>query len=186
MTKDVPSWEGKYQADSCGKIYSVRTGKEMYTIKDKCGYLLVQFFDSANKQRKTYAVHRIIAKTFLGNKTCETDTINHIDGDKENNDVSNLEYVDRSEQMYHAYRLGLKKPVHNSNQKLTEEQVLEIRKRYALGTRGNGAHSIAKSYRVSESCILNIVNGRTYNWVNERATTSESVGSSDSKQGASE
>lgn len=170
--KSVPNWEGKYSADECGKIYSDKTGKEMYTIKDKCGYLLVQFFDSKEKKRKTYAVHRIIAKTFLGEKPNSEDTVNHIDGNKENNRVDNLEYVNRSEQMHHAYRLGLKKPVYNSNQKLTIEQVLEIKARYKLGGRGNGAYSIAKSYGVSESCILNIVNERTYKWVNEGATTS--------------
>lgn len=172
MKKPVPDWEEKYFVDDEGKVYSAITGKEMYTIKDKCGYLLVQFFDSKEKKRKTYAVHRLIAKTFLGEKKNAEDTINHIDGNKENNRVDNLEYIDRSEQMYHAYRLGLKKPVHNSNQKLTKEQILEIKARHALGGRGNGAYSIAKTYGVSESCILNIVNGRTYKWVDEGATTS--------------
>ena len=172
MKKPIPNWENKYLAGDDGHIYSVNTGKQMYTVKDKNGYLLVQLFDSELKKRHTFAVHRLIAKSFLGEKSIDTDTINHIDGNKQNNVPSNLEYVNRSEQMYHAYHLGLKKPVYNSNQKLSYEQVTEIRKRYSLGGRGNGAYSIAKTYNVSESCILNIVNNKTYNWVKERATTS--------------
>lgn len=173
MKKPIPNWETDYLAGEDGCIYSQKTGKQMYTVKDKNGYLIVQLFNSELKKRYTVAVHRLIAKTFLGQKIISTDTINHIDGNKLNNQPNNLEYTNRSEQMYHAYKLGLKKPVRNSNQKLSDEQVIEIQKRYKLGGRGNGSFSIAKSYNVSETCILNIVNGRTYNWVTEGATTSQ-------------
>lgn len=162
MKKPIPEWEDKYLAGDDGLIYSIATGNPMYTIEDKNGYLIVQLF--RDKKRHTRAVHRLIAISYLGEKPKDHFTVNHIDGIKKNNVPSNLEYVDRSDQMYHAYRLGLKKPV-RANQKLTEEQVRLIRRRYGLGGRGNGAYSIAKWYGVSESTILNIVNGRTYQWV---------------------
>lgn len=58
---------------------------------------------------KNTGVHRLVAETFIPNPE-NKETVNHIDGDKTNNHVSNLEWATRGEQMQHAYKLGLKKP----------------------------------------------------------------------------
>lgn len=59
-------------------------------------------------KKKTVKVHRLVAEAFIPNID-NKETVNHIDGNKRNNHVSNLEWADRSEQLYHAYGLGLKK-----------------------------------------------------------------------------
>jgi len=63
---------------------------------------------------KNLGVHFLVAKTFIPNPD-NKETVNHIDGNKENNKVENLEWSTRSEQMYHAYNLGLKEYKRTSN-----------------------------------------------------------------------
>lgn len=62
-----------------------------------------------NKKRSKKLVHRLVAQEFLENPT-EKEQVNHIDGNKSNNYLSNLEWVTRSENVKHAYLIGLKKP----------------------------------------------------------------------------
>lgn len=70
---------------------------------DKDKYLIITL---NNKKKKTFKVHRLVAEHFipnLQNKPC----VNHIDGNKQNNNVNNLEWVTPSENMLHAYKKGL-------------------------------------------------------------------------------
>lgn len=59
-------------------------------------------------KKKTAKVHRLVAEAFIPNLE-NKETVNHIDGNKINSHISNLEWADRSEQLYHAYAMGLKK-----------------------------------------------------------------------------
>lgn len=60
------------------------------------------------KGTKTFLVHRLVAQAFIPNPE-NKETVNHIDGDKTNNNIDNLEWSTRGEQMIHAYDTGLKK-----------------------------------------------------------------------------
>lgn len=104
MLKDIPGYEGIYRASSSGKIYSIRTWKERVTINSI--YLTITL---SNKGiNKMFTVHSLIALTFLGDRPHGMH-INHKDGNKHNNNIENLEYVTRSENSKHAYRvLGVK------------------------------------------------------------------------------
>lgn len=76
---------------------------------------------------KTFKVHKLVALTFMGNP--DGLTVNHIDGDKSNNHVDNLEYVTQSENMLHAHRTGLivnKKGRDNPNWKPGNHQYLPV------------------------------------------------------------
>ena len=66
----------------------------------KDGYLQVSLTN--DKGKKSIKVHRLVALSFINNPEGK-DTVNHIDGNKLNNSVYNLEWNDRSEQMFHAY-----------------------------------------------------------------------------------
>ena len=105
--KDIPNLKG-YQASNLGNIRSLnydRTNKirNLSKFKSKCGYLRVKI--TIDGIGKSYSVHRLVAATFLGESKLE---INHIDGNKENNNVNNLENCTRSENMLHAYKNGFK------------------------------------------------------------------------------
>ena len=83
-----------------------RTGKEKI-LKEKCttrGYLEVALYN--NNKPKYCLVHRLVAEAFIL-KQKEKLQVNHIDGDKTNNNVSNLEWVSASENIQHAWETGL-------------------------------------------------------------------------------
>ncbi len=118
--KDIPGSEEIYQASTLGRIRSVnriiyttdnkvrkQPGKILKPGKHYKGYYNVVLYK--NKKSKTIFVHRLIATTFLEN-TYNKVWINHIDGIKTNNKVSNLEFSTISENIKHAFKNGLKKP----------------------------------------------------------------------------
>lgn len=107
--RDIPGFEGLYQASNLGNIKSLNFNKsciEKELSKYKCrGYLGVKL--TKNGIGKNYLVHRLVIWAFKGlNLNYE---INHKDGNKQNNNINNLEYCTRSENVLHAYRTGLKK-----------------------------------------------------------------------------
>jgi len=115
-----------------------------------------------NGLRKNFSVHRLVAAAFTG--TCPVGKqVNHIDGDKLNNQSANLEYVTQSENMQHAYRTGLQKAICGANHhhaKLSEADVLAIRATYADG--GITQQKLADKYGVCHVNINNIVNRQTW------------------------
>ena len=83
-----------YEVSTWGRIYNTRTGKYLRPeIHDK-GYLRVDLFNGAG--RKHCKVHRLVAEAFIPNPEGKPQ-INHIDGNNQNNSISNLEWVTNSE-----------------------------------------------------------------------------------------
>jgi hypothetical protein len=104
-------------------------------------------------------VHRLVAKTFIGPRPNNKE-VNHRDGVKSHNYVSNLEYVTTQENNAHAARLGLKARGSNASRaKLNEQQVLEIR---MLLDQGWHKATLATAYTVTISAIHHIK--MRYNW----------------------
>lgn len=104
--KDIPGYEGAYQASTLGRIRSLpRNTTKGTTLKPYInkhnGYCYVSL--SRQGKIKSVRVHCKVAETFL-EKTAERSQVNHKDGDKTNNAVSNLEYCTQSENMLHAYQ----------------------------------------------------------------------------------
>lgn len=97
--KDIPGWEGLYACDTEGHVYSYRTNKFLSPSKSKRGYLHVIF--SKDKKRYNYRVQRLIAMTFIDNPY-NKEQVNHIDGNKLNNCIQNLEWVTPEENIKHA------------------------------------------------------------------------------------
>lgn len=82
------------------------------------GYLVTSF--CLNGKRKTINVHRLIADTFIINHDVSALQINHINGDKKDNMVENLEWVTPGDNQRHAYRTGLKKPTDKLRKKVAQ------------------------------------------------------------------
>lgn len=113
-----------------------------------------------NGKRVTRYIHRLVAEYFLDN-TNNGSEVNHIDADKSNNDMDNLEYCSRQENLEHAMRMNLiKKGAEAPNSKLTNEQVKEIRKTFVKHKQS--AVKVGEKYGVQNKTILNIYDGKTY------------------------
>lgn len=108
---DVRGYEGLYQVSDKGNIRRViqnRTRILKQYVSKANGYCYINLYK--NNKSSTMRVHKIVAREFLGEPPQNKLQINHIDGNKANNAVENLEYCDQSENMRHAYMTGLEKP----------------------------------------------------------------------------
>lgn len=163
--KDIKGFEGAYKISNTGKVMSIpRKGTRMNVPSLRKlslthdGYVKVRLI--FNGKDETQRVHRLVAEAFIPNPEGK-ETVNHIDGNKENNNVLNLEWADRCKQMQHAYDNGLKKPVH-TNRKLTDSQAEEIRKEYVRYSKEHGTVALAKKYNVNNTTIGMIIRGLHY------------------------
>ena len=106
--KDIEGYNGVYQVSNFGNVKSYnkyKNGKILIPYNISSGYLMVQLRGDINK---SYLIHRLVAKTFILNPENKRE-VNHINGDKTDNRLENLEWATPSENMQHALRTGLKK-----------------------------------------------------------------------------
>ena len=112
--KSIEGYEGLYEVSNLGRVKALaRTHRHGHRHPERImsqsvsrGYPKVEL-SAADGSRRSIPVHRLVCAAFYDNpedKRC----VNHIDGDKANNHVSNLEWATHSENEKHAYRIGLK------------------------------------------------------------------------------
>lgn len=110
---DIKDYDGRYKIGSKGTVIGVSRSKDnrynnkqwiLKQYEDKNGYMYVTL--QKDKKRKTIKVHRLVGEHFIPNLENKR-TINHIDGNKHNNTVENLEWATYKENQQHAIRTGL-------------------------------------------------------------------------------
>ena len=135
------------------------TGKDavLKPAKDARGYLRVAIV--IDGKLSTKKIHRLVAQSFIPNPENKPQ-VNHINGIKTDNRVDNLEWCTNSENVKHAFDLGLTDNIETNNpfSILTEKEVLEIRSNY----KGFIARDVGKIYGVSKSCILDLLRRKTW------------------------
>ena len=97
--KDIKGYPG-YQISNLGRVWSVKSQRCLKPYNSN-GYLKIDLFAANGKRKKEY-IHRLVAIAFIDNPD-GLPQVNHISGNKQNNCVENLEWVDRSKNMYHSY-----------------------------------------------------------------------------------
>ena len=168
--KDIAGYEGLYQISNIGTVYSVRYKRFRKPKTDKCGYEVVGLCKDG--KTRWFSIHRLVASALIPNP-CGFPEVNHIDGNKQNNWVDNLEWCDHSANILHAYKTGLmtysiqnkQKRLHNlimANAKLSKEIAQRIRSEYKEGVRGYGCKSLAKKYGVCDKTIRDIIKNRAW------------------------
>ncbi|MDE2100928.1 MAG: NUMOD4 motif-containing HNH endonuclease [Patescibacteria group bacterium] len=103
--RNIKGYEGKYLVSSDGKVRSVRRDQELSQHPNSTGYLRVSL-PCASRSRKAIDrfVHRLVAEAYIENPD-KLPVVNHKDGNPVNNNVSNLEWVTRSENSLHYFRV---------------------------------------------------------------------------------
>lgn len=103
--KDITGWENLYKISNLGNVYSCKSDM-ILKPSNKKGYLVVKLQNY--KRKKTVPIHRLVASAFIPNPENKKE-VNHIDCNKENNNVNNLEWCTRQENHYHKCLNGLNK-----------------------------------------------------------------------------
>ncbi len=140
-----------YTIDKNGNIF-LANGRIKLPSKDKKGYMHITL--SNNGIRKTFLVHRLVAEHFIHNPN-NLSQVNHIDGNKSNNNVNNLEWVTSSDNITHSFNNGLSNynGENNGRSKLTSLEVIEIKK---LIKNKIKLKNIAKQFNVHPNTISEI------------------------------
>ncbi|MEA4972347.1 MAG: NUMOD4 motif-containing HNH endonuclease [Candidatus Metalachnospira sp.] len=168
--KDIPGYEGEYQASNFGRIKSLERKVQsvqwsthrpfMRTVPEKIlkpgrfcktGHVSVVLRKGSNGT----PVHQLIMRTFIGEPPNGMEVL-HRNGNPQDNRLSNLRYGTRTENILDVYRQG------KAWRKLDIEDVQEIRFAFVCGYMGV---EIAEMYGVSQAVISSIKCGRTYSWL---------------------
>ena len=161
--KDIPGYEGLYAITEDGNVWSYpkhrsTNGRFLVTFTDN-GYKYVNLHKEKVMVKRR--VNRLAALTYIPNPSNKP-YVNHIDGIKSNNQVSNLEWNTARENCVHASENGLLKPAKGSSHvraKLIEEDISSIRLLHAIG---HSYAEIADIYGVAAGTIHPIIKGRTW------------------------
>ena len=167
--KDIAGYEGYYQVSNLGNVKSIerrtknsyrsRTGKCLVKQRilkfcvDPNGYNRVKLYK--DEQKKTLKVHRLVANAFHQNPENKPH-VNHINAIRHDNRVENLEWATNSENIRHAFKIGLAKPKpgsENPSAKLSWMQVDVIREALSAGHKGI---AIARYFKMRNCTISDI------------------------------
>lgn len=153
-----------YQVSNLGNFRNKVNNRLLKQRVSETGYYVICISLGSRNNKKTIRVHKAIAEAFIPNPENKPQ-VNHIDGNKLNNCVNNLEWVTASENIQHAFDNGLNKPkrgYEHSSSKLTKEDVLFIRKNYMPRDKEFGCRALARKYDVDHMQIVNIIKNKTY------------------------
>ena len=172
--RPIPGYEDLYEIDQQGNVYAKfpfrkePVGRKMIARPDSGGYMHVCLCKKGLS--KTPLIHRLVMSTWQPVDGWEKLDVNHRDGNKQNNDISNLEWMTHAENMRHAGEVlnaWQKRNQRGDNagyHKLSEDNVREIRRLWADG-KGMGRKEIAALYGVTREAIGLVVRRKLWQHV---------------------
>ena len=170
--KDIKGYEGSYQISNRGLVKSLNfnhTNKEKI-LKDKInrkGYRYVTLY--CNSKAKYMSIHRLVAEAFILNPN-NMPQVNHIDGNKGNNTVENLEWCTEKENVQHAIKTGLLKPYGSNNSRSVKIKQLDLNNNLlkifnSISEAGSLLNIKGKPTGISKVCKGKRVTAYGYKWL---------------------
>jgi hypothetical protein len=170
--RPIPEYEDLYEMDEQGNVYALqainglKAGRKKNLSPDAAGYLRIALCKNGGTKFKL--IHRLIMLIWRPVENSDSLEVNHIDGDKKNYSLNNLEWVTHQQNIEHARKVlkkwcdqrGSKTP----GSKLTEEGVKEIRRLWADG-KGMKQKDIASIYGVTQEAISAVVRRKLWGHV---------------------
>lgn len=148
--KDIEVYEGIYQVSNLGRVKRVTTGRILKSSKNRGGYLYVNL--CKNGKYKTHKIHRLVSQAFIPNPENKPE-INHIDEDKSNNVISNIEWSTRKENNNHGTR----------NERTSKKQSIPIiatNLKTGESKEFYGTSECARQLGLNQSSITSVLKGR--------------------------
>lgn len=157
----VKNYESRYEVSNTGLVRSRKTGL-LRKPQSNHGYEIILLY--VGKKPKGFLVHRLVATAFIPNPG-ERSQVNHIDGNKRNNTVGNLEWVTIQENWEHAKKHGLSpRGEKNAKAKLSEYQVKRMRLLKEV-TPAIICKALGKMFGVSASAANYAANGTNWSYL---------------------
>lgn len=157
MFVPLKAYEDRYEVSSSGIIRNLKTKRPIKQHIDKDGYLIIFPFDGS--KTTTLGVHRAIALSFIENIDNKP-TVNHIDGNKRNNSLGNLEWATYKEQANHS----ICKLENSIREKGHTYKEIDITKVVFLLEQKVSQDKIAKELNISQSTISRIKNNTRFKY----------------------
>jgi len=154
------AWIANKGGNFCTKLV-YRGGGELKQSLGRDGYVRVTLYRNNGKESNVFFVHRLVAAAFISNEHGKPN-VNHINGIKTDNIVTNLEWCTRLENQKHAVENGLYKPrigERNAMSKLKDSDIHEIR---LLWDKGVSQTEIACMFSIAQSGISKIIHKKTW------------------------
>lgn len=165
--REVPGCKGIYSITADGRVWSAprewtagkgsaqgHAGRWLAPVVDTTGYERVRL--TVEGVRSFPSVHRLVALAWIENPGGKLQ-VNHIDGDKLNNSVENLEWCTSAENIRHAHAIGLHGP--HPLRKLTIAGAASLRERHA---KGETITALARAFLIDRKTVYGVIEGRTY------------------------
>jgi hypothetical protein len=147
---DIVGFEGFYQISDEGEVKSLRNNLILKTSDDNKGYPAIRLSINGKLTRKR--LHRIVAEHFIPNPAKKPE-VNHIDGDKHNNNINNLEWVTHLENIRHAHVTGLTTNMASKAIQMLDKDGTLIREFYSL-------HEAERDTGAEPSNIVKVCKGK--------------------------
>lgn len=157
----IPLIKDYYTIYENGVVESDNSGIMKTRNRAGTDYQIINFM-TVSGGKKTMRLHRLVMMAFNPVDNMEELEVNHIDGNKCNNDLSNLEWCTRSENQQHAYRTGLQKARKGESSNFSKLSESDIKKIFELRKLGYTQKYIANEVNCSSSNISYILNHKTW------------------------
>ena len=161
--KDIERFNNNYAISDNGYLRNNKTGTILKNQTNKKGYSVVTIKPYGRLGKSfNLRIHREVALAFIPTD-CTSLQVNHIDGDKTNNYVENLEWCTVKENIKHSFEHSLqpiRKGTNNNSAKLSDIDILTIRKLYVPYDKVFGCRALAARYNVTHSTITRITTGQ--------------------------
>ena len=164
----IPEIKDYYTVTSEGEFFSDNSGKMKTRNRAGTEYQIINL-SLVNGKKKTYRSHRLVLMAFKPVDNMENLEVNHIDGNKKNNRLENLEWCTSSENQIHAFKTGLSKARRGEESNFSKLRLEDIKRVFDLREQGLTQAEIATIIGCSSSNISYILKRKT--WQVESSTT---------------